>query len=281
MTRRQWAIVLLLGIADCLVLGGLVAAIVLTPRLAALRAPLTPAGTPAVGLPATRTLPPTWTPTPSPTPPPTRPPRPTSTPPPTATPLVLPTFTPTPTPTPQPVQLVNADFEDILPDRVPGWETAALVNWQPGDEFYPDSSYVGPRFKAADDPRRVIQGTTLQIESEHPWVKFRVTLYQTLEVQPGSRAQFEILSNAYSEQGGIQVRAGIDPSGSPACQQGVWSDLLVIDQNSGVVTLRTPEVTVGAAGRLTVCFFAEPQYATLHKAAFFDSARLTATPPER
>lgn len=279
MTRRQWIVILVLGLADCLVLGGLAAAVWFTPRLATRGGPAGPPES-APTQPPSATLPPTWTPTPSPSPAPTRTPRPTSTPGPTATPLILPTATPTPTPTPQPVELANADFIDILPDRVPGWEMAALVNWQPGQEFNPDSSYVGPLFKAADDARRVIQGSTLQIESEHPWVKFQVTLYQTVDVPPGSRVRFEIMTNAYSDQGGFHVRAGIDPSGSPACQQGVWTDPLVIDQNSGLVTLRTSEVAVGQGGRVTVCFFAEPQYATLHKAVFFDNARLTVTPPE-
>jgi len=193
----------------------------------------------------------------------------------------MPTFTSTPTPTvtAQPVVLQNADFEDIAFDFVPGWELAAVVNWQPGDDFNPDTSYARPEFKSADDPRRVIRGSTLQIQT-FQWVKFKVTLYQTVEVPPGSRVQFQIYANGFSNVGGIQVRAGLDPHGGVACQEGVWSEMLIIDQNSGVVTLSSPQAVAGPDGRVTVCFFAEPQYAAIHNAAFFDEAVLTVQSPD-
>ncbi len=85
LTRQQARILIALGVADCLVLGMLVAAMVMTPRLAqrpsAVASP-TPTETP------TLLLPPTWTPTPTFTPAPTPTPRPQVTPTegPTATP---------------------------------------------------------------------------------------------------------------------------------------------------------------------------------------------------
>lgn len=276
MTRKQWTIIILLGIADVVVLGGLITAMILTPRLTGMRIGAAGSPTPT----PTQTLPPTWTPTPTSTPQPTPTRRPTSTPTPTRTPLTIPTFTPTPTPTPKPIEVVNGDFEQIMLSQVPGWETAAEINWDPGQPYDPYTSYARPIFKPADDPRRFINGTTLQIESQE-YTKFKVTLYQTIEIEAGSRVQFEILSKAYADEGGIVVRVGIDPTGAPACQQGAWSDPALIDQSFGTVTLRSPTVTVREGGKVTICFFAEPQYPVAHKAAFFDDARLIVTPPSQ
>jgi len=281
MTRRQWLVIAVLAVADCVVLGGLIAAMTLAPRLLARP---TVAPPPAEGAAADQqgtdaTLPPTWTPTPPSTPPPLPTHLPTRTPAPTRTPVSIPTFTPASTPTPAPVLLENGDFEEILPDSVPGWEVAAVVNWEPGDEFNPDASYARPEFRPADDPRRAINGSTLQIQT-YQWVKFKVTLYQTVEVEPGSRVQFEAMAGGYSSGGGIQVRAGIDPNGGAACEDGSWGDLLVVDQAMGAALLRSPEVVVGSEGLVTVCLFAEPQYAVTHNAAFFDDARLLVAPPD-
>jgi hypothetical protein len=282
MSRKQWLIVAFLAIADCLVLGGLAGAVILTPRIEAFFAASRLEGTAVSDQPPTPTIPPTWTytPTSSPiSPTPTRTRRPSPTPSPTRT--VIPTFTPSPTPTltPEPVELVNAEFNDVLPDRVPGWETAAVVNWEPGQVSDPASSFAPPEFRLADDARRRIRGSTLQIQT-YQWVKFNVTLYQTIEVPPDSRVEFEIYAGAYSDEGAIDVRAGIDGNGGAACQGGVWTDQLYIDQSSGAVVLSPPGTTAGPDGRVTVCFSAETQYAATHNAAFFDAASLTVTPPE-
>jgi len=275
-TRKQWLVVALLAAANCAILGGLAGVMVVAPRLAGgrsaalptARATAYPTETPAA-------LPPTWTPTSTSSPVPTMTRSPTATPLPTRTPLVIPTYTPAP----KPVVLENADFEDILPDGVPGWEVAAVVNWRPGDDFDADTSYADPFFKPADDDRRVISGSTLQIESAYQYVKFQVTLYQTVDAKPGSQAQFEVKTRGYSNLGSIQVRAGVDPGGGAACEGGVWGELQAVDQGSGVVILRSPGVVVGPEGRVTVCFSAEPQYATSSKAAFFDDALLLILPP--
>ena len=180
-----------------------------------------------------------------------------------------------PTPTPRPVPLENGDFEDILPDSVPGWEVAAVVNWEPGDDFNPDTSYARPEFKPADDSRRLITGSTLQIQT-FQWVKFKVTLYQIVEVEPGSQVWFEAKARGYSSGASIRVQVGIDPHGRAACEGGLWGELRLVDQTTGVVTLHSPEGVVGPEGRVTVCLFAEPQYALIHNAAFFDDAELWA-----
>ncbi len=276
MTRKQWLVIVVLGLTDCLVLGCLVAVMAFAPRLATSHAVPTmsasmPVATPTRGV----MLQPTWTPTPTFTPVPVPTPLPTSTPAPTPTPLVI----PTPSPTTAPLLLENADFEDILPDSVPGWELEAVVNWQPGDDFDPDASYTFPIFKPADDPPRFIDGSTLQIESGHQYVKFQVVLFQVAEVAPGSQVQFEIKAKGFSSEGGIMMRVGIDPNGGAACADGEWSEMELVDQGRGLVVLRSPVVAVGARGRVTVCMFAEPQYAVASKAAFFDDARLLVASP--
>jgi len=152
---------------------------------------------------------------------------------------------------------------------------AAVVNWEPGDDFNPDTSYARPEFKPADDSRRLITGSTLQIQT-FQWVKFKVTLYQIVEVEPGSQVWFEAKARGYSSGASIRVQVGIDPHGRAACEGGLWGELRLVDQTTGVVTLHSPEGVVGPEGRVTVCLFAEPQYALIHNAAFFDDAELWA-----
>ncbi len=273
MSRKQWLVIVLLGLADCIILGGLVAGMILTPRL------IRP-GTPRdVYETTTPTLPPTWTPTSSPTTAPSPTPRPTATRIPTRTPVpitVLPTNTPTPsaTPTPQLVQVTNGTFDTIHDYSIPGWEYTAFQNWNPGDEFVPEVSYYIPHFKAADDVRRFITGNTLQIEPGHQYLRFNVIVYQTITVSPDAQVRFTIQARGFSMSGGIRVRAGIDPRGRAACDGGRWSATQVIDQSMDIITLRPPDVTVGADGRVTVCFFAEPEYSASSMAAYFDNAEL-------
>lgn len=274
MSKRQWVIIVFLGALDFLVLGCLITAMVLTPRLTA--APPTPVPT-ATAVP-TDTLEPTYTATPTFSPEPTRTPRPPSTSVPTRTPIVFPTNTPTPIP--QLDLLENPGFEEIFPDMVPGWEVAAAVNWEPGDPFDSNTSYGVPAFKRADDPVRYINGPTLQIESAHQYVKFRVTLYQAVELPTGTRVQFEAKAGGFSSPGGIHTRVGIDPRGRAACEGGAWSEEILIDQSMGTLTLRSPATTVGAEGRVTVCLFAETQFAVASKAAYFDDALLLILPSE-
>ena len=285
MTNKQRLVIILLGVADVLVLCCLVGAITLAPRLSpaspdeattAQEGDVSPAPSPT----AASVLPPTWTPTIPPTPVPTMTPLPTATRNARPTRAAFPTGTPLPTAIPEVVPLTNADFVDILPDSVPGWGMTAVVNWEPGDDFDPESSYTWPAFKPADDPRRVINGSTLQIESAHQYVKFRMTLYQTVTVESGSVVWFEAQANGFSSEGGISMQVGIDPNGSPACGGGLWGDMQVVNQDSGVVTLYSPEAVVGPDGIVTVCLFAEPQYAVTSKAAFFDDAILWFTPPQ-
>jgi hypothetical protein len=280
MRKQQKLVLILLGIADVVVLGCLALAMVFGARIQAFLAGGEPVAEVTEPSPtATFTVPATWTPSPVPTRAPTDTSAPSSTPTPTRT--SIPTFTPSPIPSPSPLPIAieNAGFEEINPDNVPGWEVVATVNWQPGDDFNADSSFARPEFKYADDSRRIIQGDTLQIQT-FQWVKFSVTLYQVIEVPEGSQAQFQIYTNGYASTGGIQVKVGIDPSGGDACQNGRWSEMLVVGEGDGVVQLTSPPVTVGEEGAVTVCFFAEPQYAAVHSAAFFDVAELSVAPPE-
>jgi hypothetical protein len=76
------------------------------------------------------------------------------------------------------------------------------------------------------------------------------------------------------QAGGYILKAGIDPDGGEGCEAARWSEESVYNQGAGVVTLTSPVVTVGPNGRVTVCMFAETQYAQVYHAAFFDDASL-------
>ncbi len=181
-------------------------------------------------------------------------------------------------PTPAPVELVNPDFDLLLTNRIPGWQWDAYINYQPGGDYDPATSYAEPMFSAADDPVRRIHGSTLQIETIR-WLKFRAWVYQTVSVTTGSLVTFQIDAGAFSSIDSLLVRAGVDPEGNEGCQEAVWGTEQAINQDSGVVTLRSRQVTVGESGRVTVCFFAEPRYPDVNNAAFFDRAQLTVLPP--
>ncbi len=272
--RAKWAIVGVLALANVCVIAAMAMAVWRTvSRPAAPLATLVATPTPLPSPSATR--PATWTPSPSPTPEVTPTPRPSATP--TVTPTRWPTFTPTPTATatPAPVVLKNPGFEGIGGNEIPYWQTGGFVNWYPGDKFDPVSSYAQPRFKQAQDPRQWITGPTLQIDTE-PWVKLKAWVYQTVEVPPGTRVQFRARALGFVKEleGGYILRAGIDPNGGAGCDGARWSDNPIYNQNAGIVTLTSPRATAGAAGRVTVCLFAETQYAQAWHAAFFDDAEL-------
>jgi len=278
MSRNKWLIVAALALADVIILGAMVFVVVrslIHPPSASVPVP-----TPVVSLRPTTTSPPTWTPTLSPTPQPTHTPRPTSAP--TETPTPWPTPTSTLPPTPAPVSLQNPTFEGILENFIPGWRTGAFVNWAPGDEFGPATSYAAPRFHQADDPRQWINGPTLQIDTV-PWVKLRAWVFQTVELGPGSRVQFQVRAVGFVEDtaGGYILKAGVDPGGGQGCEAAQWGAEQIANQGDGVVVLVSPEVVVGQAGRVTVCMFAETQFAQVYHAAFFDDAALTVLPPAR
>jgi len=292
LSRNQKIVLLVLTVLDIVVIGGLAWVVIQTQLKAAMATPL-----PSSQGTAERTVVPTWTPTPNPTPLPTLPPRLTNTPTPTATPV--PTLTPTATPTPRPpgpVQIQNGDFDFLLPNRIPGWTWDAFINYKPGDEFDPETSYAEPMFTAADDPVREIHGSTLKVETIR-WLKFRTWVHQTVTVTAGSRAYFRIRAKAFSSIDTLIVKAGIDPTGADNCYGARWGTEARINQDSGVVTLTSPRVIVPAItpeeestsseegasseklGRVTLCFFAEPAYAHVNNAAFFDQAELIVAPP--
>lgn len=174
----------------------------------------------------------------------------------------------------------NPTFDDVLVDMIPGWKTGAFVNWAPGQDFDTASSFAAPRFHQADDPRQWINGPTLQIDTVD-WVKLRAWVYQTVTVIPGSTVQFEVsaMGFVYDTTGGYILRVGVDPAGADGCGRARWSDEWIANQNDGVINLRSPRVTAGDAGKVTVCMLAETQFAQVYHAAFFDDAELIVSPP--
>ena len=310
LSRGQKIILIVLAILDISVIVGL-GSIVIRSMRAPLPTAISPTSTPTA-VSASAGIP-TWTPTAEPTARPTLPPRATNTATPTTTPF--PTHTPTPTSTPRPlptagpVPLDNADFDYIMPNRIPGWEWYAYVNYRSG-ESDPQNSFAEPVFTDADDPVRRINGSTLKVETVR-WLKFRTWVHQTVTVTAGSTVQFSIKVNAFSSTDRLIVKAGVDPTGQPHCDDVRWGETWRINQDDGVVTLTSPRVIVAAMedkntptptitpdpleretpapeipeeeteilGQVTICFYAEPAYPHINNAAFFDQAQLIAIPP--
>jgi hypothetical protein len=270
MSRKKWLILAALALADLIVLGAMATVVI--------RSLTHPVSTPASlsTLPSpTATVPATWTPTLSPTPRPTRTPRPTEVP--TQTPTPWPTLSPTPPPTLAPVVLENSTFEGVGENFIPGWQTGAFVNWAAGEDFDPATSYAVPRFHQADDPRQWIDGPTLQIDTV-PWVKLRAWVFQTVAVEPGSRVRFQVRAVGFVADTHARyiLKVGVDPNGGEGCEAVRWGSEKIVNQDDGIVELVSPQVLAGTGGRVTVCMFAEPQFAQVYHAAFFDDASLTA-----
>lgn len=312
LSRPQKIILAVLALLDVIVIAGLGAIVVIT----SLRTPTQPLPEPTEIAAATPESPLTWTPTIAMTPRPTQLPRITDTPRPTATPLPTktptPTATPRPLPTPGPVPINGADFDFVLTNRIPGWTWDAYVNYKPGEDFDAENSFAEPIFNAADDPARRIDGSTLKIETVR-WLKFRTWIHQTVSVTVGSTVQFSIKASAFSSLDRLIVKAGIDPTGQDHCYDALWGQEMQINQDNGIVVLKSPSVTVPELpredessdqttptstpdprepdleptppienlGTVTLCFYAEPTYAHVNNAAFFDQAELIASPPRQ
>jgi hypothetical protein len=292
MTKAQQIILLVIVI---LLIGvvGLLAFTLINPEDAASTVPtlaVLPTSTvqPPGRTPTAFTVPPTWTLEPTRTSPATNTPRftGTATPLPSITPTFAPTFTPRATelvtatalPPTTTVGLQNPGFEGVSADSIPGWSWWAADNYTPGGDYSPDTSYDTPLLKEADDPVRIIDGPTLQIDATQH-VKFKVFVYQTADVPPSASVGFEASASAFSDSGPVQVSAGIDPAGGVDCSNAVWSDTLFLDQGQPVQSVVAPEVVAGANGRVTVCLFSEPLYAAVSNSAFFDDAAMTVIPP--
>lgn len=262
MSRKQWLIVAALMLGDVIFIGVLTTAVIRSMRYAP--SPPTPTSIP------TPTASPRSTATPSPTPTstfsPTRIPRPTS--------------TSIGTPTPVSVPLKNHAFEGIVDNSIPGWQTGAFVNWASGEKFNPVTSYAAPHFHEAESSRWRINGPTLQIDTARG-AKLRAWVYQTVKVQPGSQVRFRVRAAAYvgERSGGYTLKVGVDPDGGEGCQAAHWGVSRIVNQTDGVVLLFSEEVVVSKASHVTVCMFAEPQFAQSYHAAFFDDAKLIALPP--
>ncbi len=254
------------------------------PTLAVIDAATAPPTLPPGDTATPFTVPPTWTPGPTRTPRFTSTPRPThtATSPPTISPTFAPTFTPRPTEIVTPslpgptttVGLQNPGFEGVRGNTIPGWDWWADDNFSPGGEYNPDTSFDTPLFKQADDPVRIIDGPTLQIDAvQH--LKFKVHVFQTVPVSPTTKVDFQVMAGAFSGSGVIKLAAGLDPLGGRDCSKARWSDFLFLDQEGGVQSIVAPSVVAGEAGLVTVCLYAEPLYPAISNAAYFDNAELT------
>jgi hypothetical protein len=103
-----------------------------------------------------------------------------------------------------------------------------------------------------------------------------------VDVGAGSRVVFQVSARAVVKDtaGGYFLRAGVDPDGGAGCDAVEWGEQRHVNQGDGIVVLSSPDVVAGEGGRVTVCMFAETQYAQAWHAAFFDDAELTVLPPE-
>jgi serine/threonine protein kinase len=201
-------------------------------------------------------------------------------PPPTPRRTATPTREPTPTPLgPNTVlRLQNPGFDGILQENaIPGWQWWAEDNYGAGEEYDPGTSFDTPVFTQAEDPARMINGPTLQIEAT-AFVNLRVHVFQTVSAPPSATVRFQVSAKAFSNAGGIRLAAGIDPDGGPDCSQARWGDELTIDQSWGAVQLFAPDMAVGPTGRATVCLRAENVNPGRSNAAYFDNAALIANP---
>jgi hypothetical protein len=198
--------------------------------------------------------------------------------PPTAIPSPTRGVTPSATPGSGSVGLQNPGFEGISNSVIPGWNWWAEDNFDKSQGDYdPGTSFDTPAFKQADDSARFISGPTLQIDATGH-VRFRVHVFQTVGATPDTRVNFQASAGAYTDSEAIKVAAGIDPNGGPDCRNALWADVEEINQTYGVVRLVAPSVTVGGAGEVTVCLYAEPLYAAVSNAVFFDDATIAVTP---
>lgn len=223
-------------------------------------------------------IPPTWTLEPTPTRRPTDTPTslPTNTPLPSPSPTFVPTFTPRPTATPTPTlpKVFNPTFDGLSNFVIPGWSWWALDNYEPGGAYDPATSYETPLFKAADDYDRIINGSTLQIEGAS-YVRFKVHVYQTIEAEPGLNVRFQAKGGGWaSDNAGVILMVGIDRHGNDGCQSAQWGEMKRADAANSPVFLLSPNIIVGQEGKITVCLYAEPQYAVVKNSAFFDDAEV-------
>jgi hypothetical protein len=106
-------------------------------------------------------------------------------------------------------------------------------------------------------------------------------VFQTIEVGAGNQVQFQARAVGFVKEmaGGYILKAGVDPDGGQGCDAVQWGAERIVNQEDGIVELVSPEVVAGEAGLVTICLFAETQFAQVYHAAFFDDATLTISPP--
>ena len=291
LSQTQKIILLILAVLDFAVIGGLAAIVIGSMRQPAKSRRLAP--TPTNPNPAA-----TWTPIPTMTPRPTPVARPTNTPTPTKTliPTVVPTETPTPTPVPLiPVKLEGADFDFLLPNRIPGWEWDAYVNYKGGDEYNTETSYAEPLFTTADDPVRRIQRNhpqgrdTALAEVPNLGSSDRNRHCRQPDHLPHQGRCLLISRHADRQSrhrphrtGQLQQRkVGRRDAHQPGQRHG-HADLANCGGGPDAVPFferKKGKRWNPPLGRVTVCFYAEPAYPHINNAAFFDQAELIVAPP--
>ncbi len=172
-----------------------------------------------------------------------------------------------------------------------GWDTWShqVEVMQSDNKKQPDldQSYYAPTFMTSEQKwDKEGEGNGAGALSGEKWRKFRAGFRQQVDVPAGARVQFSVWVNelCQADDGsrcGVVLKAGIDPSGGTDWQSGGIQWVGTEIANSKYVQLVSPEVTVGASGKVTVYTWGEPKEPVLYNAAYFDEANLvvTAAPP--
>lgn len=202
------------------------------------------------------------------------------------TPTAEPTLTPQSTtpPGPAPISLQNPGFANVIESSdprqrgLPGWDWQPEVNYVPGQKIDPQTTFITPTLKQADEEIRRIDGATLQIDGAS-FTRFKVYIFQTVDVEQDTVLRFSVLARAYNDKNyALHVAAGVDPMGRHNCGLARWLAPIPITEQDGVKGLVAPDVVVTDSRRATVCLFAEAPFATNRSAVFFDSAELIENP---
>ncbi len=167
------------------------------------------------------------------------------------------------------IPLKNAGFEEGTTN---GWSW-----WYIPDTVDPDinKSWYKPMYVPNQDPKRV-HGGSQSIELNNEYRKWRGGVYQTVSATPGDKVVFKIWVQGYISPNGLMLaRVGIDPNGGSSADAAQWSGTTTVGES--YVQLVSPEVIVGAGGKVTVFTQAEPPAPVNKSAIFLDDATLEIT----
>lgn len=171
------------------------------------------------------------------------------------------------------IALKNAGFEEGTTNGWSWWSKPEQVN---RDD--PNDSWYTPMYVPNKTPKRVHSGNQ-SIEINNEYRRWRGGVYQSVSATPGTKLVFKIWVQGYINPEGtpMQARVGIDPEGGGNVGAGsiAWSGTAGVGES--YILLATPEVTVGAGGKVTVFAWAEAPYPATKSAIFFDDASLEIT----